>query len=154
MAAGLIAASLGLAGSIWSVRQNFDVGFDLFQIGPGQSALYWTSLPQAFGYAALVMALCAAKHVAPVRAPFAAAGRMALSNYLLSSLFAAALFFGPPGFGKIGAMTYGDLSVIVAALWVLILTWSPIWLKFFRFGPAEWAWRSLTYQTSQPLRRN
>ena len=29
---------------------------------------------------------------------------------------------------------------------------SPIWLKYFRFGPAEWLWRSLTYWRIQPMR--
>jgi uncharacterized protein len=30
---------------------------------------------------------------------------------------------------------------------------SVVWLKFFRFGPLEWAWRSLSYWQIQPLRR-
>ena len=30
---------------------------------------------------------------------------------------------------------------------------STIWLKHFRFGPAEWLWRSLTYGRWQPMRR-
>ena len=27
------------------------------------------------------------------------------------------------------------------------------WLARFRFGPAEWLWRSLTYGQAQPFRR-
>jgi uncharacterized protein len=27
------------------------------------------------------------------------------------------------------------------------------WLDRFRFGPAEWVWRSLTYGRRQPMRR-
>jgi uncharacterized protein len=38
-------------------------------------------------------------------------------------------------------------------VWVIQLVLSPIWLRFFRFGPAEWLWRSLTYWRLQPLRR-
>jgi uncharacterized protein len=30
---------------------------------------------------------------------------------------------------------------------------SPIWLQHFRFGPAEWLWRTLTYGQLQPMRR-
>jgi uncharacterized protein len=30
---------------------------------------------------------------------------------------------------------------------------SHVWLARFRFGPAEWAWRSLTYGRLQPMRR-
>jgi uncharacterized protein len=28
-----------------------------------------------------------------------------------------------------------------------------VWLRYFRFGPAEWLWRSLTYWRLQPIRR-
>jgi uncharacterized protein len=38
---------------------------------------------------------------------------------------------------------------ILAAQLVL----SVVWLSFFRFGPLEWAWRSLSYWQIQPLRR-
>lgn len=30
---------------------------------------------------------------------------------------------------------------------------SPLWLRFFFYGPLEWAWRSLTYWHVQPFRR-
>jgi len=30
---------------------------------------------------------------------------------------------------------------------------SPIWLRSFRFGPAEWLWRTLTYGRVQPMHR-
>jgi uncharacterized protein len=32
------------------------------------------------------------------------------------------------------------------------LAWSPLWLRHFRFGPAEWLWRYLTYLKRPPLR--
>jgi uncharacterized protein len=28
-----------------------------------------------------------------------------------------------------------------------------IWLRYYRFGPFEWLWRSLTYWKPQPMRR-
>jgi hypothetical protein len=33
------------------------------------------------------------------------------------------------------------------------LAYSPAWLRYFRFGPVEWLWRSTTYWKIQPLRR-
>jgi hypothetical protein len=33
------------------------------------------------------------------------------------------------------------------------LTLSPIWLRYVRFGPAEWVWRSLTYWKRQTMRQ-
>ena len=38
-------------------------------------------------------------------------------------------------------------------LWILQLFVSPLWLRRFRFGPAEWLWRSLTYGRLQPMLR-
>jgi uncharacterized protein len=45
-----------------------------------------------------------------------------------------------------------ELYYVVAAVWVLQLIASPLWLRYYRFGPLEWAWRSLTYWKRQPLR--
>ena len=36
-------------------------------------------------------------------------------------------------------------------IWIIELAWSPAWLRRFRFGPAEWLWRSLTYWKLQPI---
>jgi uncharacterized protein len=82
----------------------------------------------------------------------AAAGRMALTNYLMQSLLCAILFYGW-GFGLFGQLSRTALLGVVASIWALQLVVSPIWLKYFRFGPAEWLWRSLTYWKRQPMRR-
>ena len=36
---------------------------------------------------------------------------------------------------------------------LLCLIVSPLWLRFFLFGPLEWMWRSLTYWKLQPFVR-
>jgi uncharacterized protein len=82
----------------------------------------------------------------------AAAGRMALTNYLMQSLLCAVLFHGW-GFGLFGQLSRMALLGVVAAICLLQLVISPVWLKYFRFGPAEWLWRSLTYWQQQPMRR-
>ena len=148
---GLVFTAAGLAGSLWSARHGDAVGYDLLKVFPGQAVLYWASLVQAFGYACLVMLICKVASLAVIRAPFAAAGRMALTNYLACSIIGITIFYGPPGAGFIGQMAYADLALIVTAVWVAILVWSPLWLAAFRFGPAEWLWRSLTYGRAQPL---
>jgi hypothetical protein len=48
---------------------------------------------------------------------------------------------------------YPGLFAVIAAVWIINLVFSAVWLRFFRFGPAEWAWRSLTYWEIQPMRR-
>ena len=85
-------------------------------------------------------------------APLAAAGRMALTNYLLQSVVATTVLYsyGPGLYGTIGpALGLG----LAAAIYVAELALSVWWLNHFRFGPAEWLWRSLTYGHPQPIRR-
>jgi uncharacterized protein len=80
----------------------------------------------------------------------AAVGRMALSNYLTHSIVCTTLFYGY-GFGLFGRINRTGLAGFVIMIWVAQLLYSPIWLKYFRFGPAEWLWRSLTYGHPQPM---
>lgn len=82
----------------------------------------------------------------------AAVGRMALTNYIMHSVIAMVIFLRP-GFGLFGAFERHELYYIVAAICVFQLIFSPIWLKYFRFGPLEWVWRSLTYMKRPALRR-
>jgi uncharacterized protein len=100
----------------------------------------------AFGYLGLVIRHARALHwLAP-------AGRMALSNYLLQSLFWTTLFYGY-GFGLWGQLSRAaqlPLAILFFAGQLLLSHW---WLARFRFGPAEWLWRSLTYLRPQPMRR-
>jgi uncharacterized protein len=56
-----------------------------------------------------------------------------------------ALLFTGVGFGFYGQLLRHQLYYIVAGIWVVQLLWSPWWLARFQYGPAEWAWRSLTY---------
>lgn len=86
----------------------------------------------------------------PLR-PVAAAGRMALTNYLVQIAALDVLFSGYAlGLGEIRPV-YG-LGAALACFAAEVVT-SVWWLKRFRFGPAEWLWRSLTYGRAQPMRR-
>ncbi|MEX2549020.1 MAG: DUF418 domain-containing protein [Nitriliruptoraceae bacterium] len=85
----------------------------------------------------------------PLR-PLAAVGRMALTGYLLQSLLALVVF---GGFDRYDRMGPGGSMVIVLGVWSVLLVVCPLWLRWFRFGPAEWLWRTLTYGSVQPLRR-
>lgn len=150
---GLMSLAIGLLGSVYGTTQFIDAEFDMMALAPGQAAQYWASLPHAFGYAALVLAACKPRALTALRAPLAAAGKMALTNYLVCSLIGAFLYYGPPGLGRIGTASYGELALTVGLVWIGMLIISPLWLSIFRFGPFEWLWRSLTYARLQPLLR-
>ena len=80
-------------------------------------------------------------------------GRMALTCYLSQTLFGLWLFYGftlgPNLMGKIGPTWLVFVWLIGYAMQVWL---ASTWLRYFRFGPAEWLWRSLTYWKFQPLR--
>ena len=86
-----------------------------------------------------------------ISARIAAAGRMAFSNYLGTSMVCTTLFYGW-GFGLYGHLSRAELYPIVVAVWVLMLLWSKPWLAHFRYGPLEWLWRTLARGHLQPMR--
>jgi uncharacterized protein len=104
------------------------------------------------GYAAVLILVVKRGVLAAVRRALAAVGQMAFSNYLLQSVITAIIFLGW-GFGLAGRFDYAAQLVFVAAIWACQLALSPLWLRRYRFGPAEWLWRSLTYWKRQPMHR-
>lgn len=78
-------------------------------------------------------------------------GRMALTNYLMQTVFHLFIFYGF-GLGlirRVGTSLCIPLSLAIFAFQILYSRW---WLARFRFGPAEWLWRTLTYGARQPMR--
>lgn len=82
----------------------------------------------------------------------AAVGQMAFTNYVMHTVICTLIFFGY-GLNYFADFQYYQLYYIVAGIWALQLIVSPIWLKYYLFGPLEWVWRSLTYRQAQPMRR-
>lgn len=79
-------------------------------------------------------------------------GQMAFSNYLMQSIICGLVFFGV-GFGMYGHLQRYELYYVVGAVWIFQIIFSHIWLRYFRFGPFEWLWRSLTYWKVQPFKK-
>jgi uncharacterized protein len=80
-------------------------------------------------------------------------GRMALTNYLMQTIIALALFTGVGlGWGtRVSAVMFEGIALFVFILQVL---WSHRWLKRYHYGPFEWAWRSLTYGKVMAMRNS
>ena len=55
---------------------------------------------------------------------------------------------GPTLIGKAGPGLLMKLAVVGFVVQIVL---ARVWLKWFRFGPAEWLWRSLTYGRLQPF---
>jgi uncharacterized protein len=82
---------------------------------------------------------------------FGPVGQMALSVYVGQTVIGALVFFGV-GLGLLGR--FGNTVTIPMGLGLFaVQVWaSRAWLDRFRFGPLEWAWRSLTWLRREPFR--
>jgi uncharacterized protein len=109
------------------------------------------SVVVVMGHVGLIMLIVQSGALGWLTRRLAAVGRMALSNYLTHSIVCTTLFYGY-GFNLFGTINRTGLAAIVLTIWNFQLVVSPIWLRYFRFGPAEWLWRSLTYWRPQPMR--
>ena len=120
-----------------------------FAVPPSLQA-FGSPVPLALAYAAGLLAWRRSARSIALTAPLAAAGRMALSNYLTQSLVFAFLFYGF-GFGLFGRLSPVEAAAIGITLYAGQLWFSMWWLHRYRFGPFEWLWRSLTYGRRQPM---
>lgn len=80
-----------------------------------------------------------------------AAGRMAFTNYIGTSIVMTSIFYGY-GLGLFGSVSRSGLWLFVVAGCALMLIWSKPWLARYRYGPLEWLWRSLARRHWQPMR--
>jgi uncharacterized protein len=133
----------------WNIAaHDFDLVW-LLKIGSFPN--YIGSILVAFGHIGLVMTIIQRAAFPGLMTRFAAVGRMAFTNYLMHSLILTTVFYGY-GFGLYGQVPRLQQMAIVVAVIGFQLWLSPWWLARFRFGPAEWLWRSLTYLRLQPMR--
>ena len=105
----------------------------------------------ALGYAAGITLLAQHNRGKRLLMPFGAAGRMALTVYLSSSIMFGTLFYGF-AFGNafyLGPAAVMGYAILFFAILILFAVW---WANRFRFGPMEWLWRALTYLKFPPMR--
>jgi uncharacterized protein len=122
---------------------------------PGQEAPLWRThlglIREFIARPAMTYGFVAAILLLGIRgwmSPFAAVGRMALTNYLLHSLVFTTVA-NSYGLGLFGRIHPAQGLALCFAFYALQVPVSLLWLKFFHFGPAEWLWRSLTYGKRQ-----
>ena len=116
---------------------------------PAAGALLVEGVANSFAIPALTLSYAAALCLVFRRSPslmrgFAAAGRMALSNYLLHSVAGVVVFYGL-GFGLFGRVSLPIAFGLGVVFFALQMAASQAWLSRAAFGPAEWLWRMFTY---------
>lgn len=109
-------------------------------------------LPIAIGHIGLIMLFCKSRIWLWLQRRLAAVGKMALTNYIMHSIICM-IFFTGVGFGQFGKLERFELLYVVFSIWIFQLIASPIWLKYYYYGPLEWLWRTLSYQKKPPFRK-
>ena len=109
-------------------------------------------IPLTLGHASLIMLIFRSRLVPWLMKGFANVGQMAFTNYLMQSIICTFFFYGY-GFGNYNKLYFHQLYYVVFAVWIFQMIFSAIWLRYFRFGPFEWLWRSLTYWRRQPMKK-
>jgi len=145
--------SIGVAGMVIFVwlRPWPNADSDLLTL-IGELAFWPVGAPVlGLGYAAIITLLLEKETCQRVLLPFAAVGRLALTNYLFHGLVIAAFTYqwGLGLYGEMGPF-WGLMAVF--AIFPLMIIASSWWIGRFQFGPIEWLWRTLTYGQIQSFR--
>lgn len=138
--------SLALGGAltasfaVWALAHHFPEQIMRLAIN---AVLGFPHVLMALGYAGLLVLYAPRILTTRVGMRLAAAGRMALSNYLGTTLLMTTIFYGW-GLGMVAKVPNAWQLPFVFLAWALMLWWSKPWLERFGQGPLEQLWRQLS----------
>ena len=141
---------IGIPANYWETITFVNSGFAPEWIATARPTYDIGRLTLAIGYIGLVMLICKARILSWFRSAMSAVGRMALTNYLSQSIICNFIFMGF-GFGLAGELERHQIYYVVFGVWAFQIITNLLWLERYRYGPAEWLWRSMTYKKKQPL---
>ncbi len=148
----ILGYGLGFAVNFYETKMEIESQWDPLVISKAGQTYHLGRLLVTLGHVGGVMLMVRWKVLRFLQNAIAATGRMAFTNYVMHSIIAAVIFLGF-GWGLYGQLERHQLYYIVFSVWAFQLIASPVWMKYFHFGPLEWMWRSLTYGKKQPFRR-
>ena len=143
---------IGLSINYYEVHSIMASNFSLLSFSKANITYDLGRVPVAIGHVGAIMLFCKLPILNWLKISLAAVGKMALTNYIMHSLFAMFIFTGV-GFGLFGTFQRFELLYIVFAIWIFQLIASPIWLKYYQYGPLEWIWRNLSYLKKHPFKK-
>jgi uncharacterized protein len=150
----VVGYGIGVPLGIYEVNLLVQGQFSPLAAAEAERTYQISRLAMVAGHLGLLLLWIKAGVFGSLQRALASVGQMALTNYLMQTVICTWLFYD----FAMGPALYSDLErhqlyYVVAAIWAVELVWSPLWLKYYRFGPFEWLWRSLTYWKLQPMRR-
>jgi uncharacterized protein len=148
----LLGYAVGLTTNYFEVTTILSDNFSFLAFSKTNISYDLGRVGMAIGHIGLIMMFAKLPVLGWLKTRIAAVGKMALTNYIMHSLICMVIFTGV-GFGMFGKLQRYELYFVVFSVWILQLILSPIWLKYFHFGPIEWLWRRLSYQYKPPFRK-
>ncbi len=149
----LFGYAIGLTVNYLELQHIMSHNFSLLALHKTWLSYNLGRVPLTIGHIGLIMLFIRSGFFSLLQRSLAAVGQMAFTNYLMQSVICNTLFLGF-GFGLYGKLQRYELYYIVAGVWLFQLIVSPIWMRYFRFGPMEWVWRSLTYWQKPPFKKS
>jgi uncharacterized protein len=142
----------GMLLNYFYLRDMYQLKFDMFLLTKKWSVSYYEirRVCQTLGYLSFLILLYKIVPFKKLLHLFAPVGQMAFTNYLSQSIITSIIFYG---FGLFAKLQRYEIYYVVVSIWLFQIITSHIWLRYFKFGPFEWAWRSLTYLKKQPMKR-
>lgn len=155
---GRVATGFGIFGCLAALYAYLDLAdvelpYVNFIGGPGGGVNLLpvaAAIATAFAYCCAFLLLLRAPAGNVISAIFAPMGRMALTNYLTQTVL---FLLVSPLLGIESSADGAQIAVLTIAILAVQAVWSTLWLRSFRYGPAEWLWRCLTWWQRSPLRR-
>ncbi|CRK82326.1 DUF418 domain-containing protein [Neobacillus massiliamazoniensis] len=123
-------------GKIEETQRFLDIGI---AIGPMVSGFY----------VGLLLILLRLSFVRRLLSPIKKYGRMALTNYILQTVF---ILLSGSLFRLFARISYIQSLYLCFVIYVVQFIITIIWIRYFKFGPLEWVWRMVTYREVLPLR--
>jgi len=142
--------AIGLAVNLAETRWILSHQFSALSFAQANVSYDLGRLAMTVGHLGALLLFVRANMLGMLRRAVAAVGQMAVTNYLMHSAICLVLFVI---LGWYNQLQRHELYYVVAAIWAAQLVLSPLWLRWFRFGPVEWLWRYLTYLRRPPFRR-
>ena len=147
----LIGYGVGLTVNWFETTSYIHDNFSIISYFKNQQTYDLGRIFTTMGHVGMVMLCTKSNILGFLKRSLAAVGRMALTNYIMHTVIATTIF---GIFRQFGQWQRYQLYYLVLAIWISQMIISPIWLRYFRFGPLEWLWRWLTYGKRPRFRRD
>jgi uncharacterized protein len=110
-------------------------------------------LATTLGHIGLVNLVAMSIGGAALLRPFVAAGRTALTLYVLQTIICLWILYPPFALGLYGETGWAVMMLTALAIDAALLWLANLWLRHFTIAPVEWAWRSIVERRALPWRK-